>query len=107
MKCAFCSILIFNTTAGSLFHYLSQIDSFCYNNYGPWLIGLCLSSKIYILNGRCNGYLLGSFTSNQYEGSNVVDYNIISKKILHRVRTFREKGLTDYSDHWPRTLSLP
>ncbi len=82
------------------------LDTLYYNCYGRWLLDLCLSSKICILNGRCNGDLVGSFISHQKEGNSVVDYNIISKRIYQRVRMFKVCFMTDYSDHCCLSLRI-
>jgi hypothetical protein len=84
----------------------STMDTVYYNNYGRWLIDLCLSSKICISTGRCNGDILGSFTSHQTKGACIVDFNIISKCIFQRVRMFRVCNLTDYSYHCPLSLRI-
>ena len=80
-------------------------DSLYYNEYGRWLIDLCISAKFAILNGRCLGDLRGIFTSHQTEGSSVVDYNIVSKDFFQRVKTFSVLSLTDFSDHCPLCLN--
>ncbi len=81
-------------------------DSLYYNEYGRWLIDLCISARLALLNGRCLGDLRGLFTSHQPEGSSVVDYNIVNKDFFNKVRTFSVHSLTDFSDHCPLSLNV-
>lgn len=84
----------------------NSLDKLNSNGYGRWLTDLCISAKLSILNGRCSGDRLGQFTSHQAEGNSTVDYNIISKRIFDRVRTFKVGSLTDFSDHCPLSLRI-
>ncbi len=84
----------------------SYIGYFILQQFDRWLIDLCLSLIICILNGRSNGDLLCSFTNHQKEGNSVVDYNIISKCIYQRARMFKVCFLTDRSDHCPPSLRI-
>ncbi len=74
------------------------------NNYGRQLIDVCNGQFLCILNGRVIGDYFGNYTCLKYNGSSVVDYNLISKDIFTLVESFTILPLTEFSDH--RTLSL-
>ncbi len=83
-----------------------SLDRDYYNDYGKWLIDLCISARLAIVNGRCLGDVRGVYTSHQPEGASVVDYNIVSKTMFDKVNSFTVQSLTDYSDHCPLSLSV-
>ena len=73
----------------------SQLDT-----RGKHLLEICIESKLRILNGRCLGDTLGSFTCHTYNGSSVVDYAIASEEILKNILYFYvQKFDGTLSDH--------
>ena len=52
------------------------------NEYSKSLINMCQSFKLRILNSRILGDLLGQFTSYHYNGNSMVDYALISDKLI-------------------------
>ena len=69
------------------------------NGQGKSLINLCRSLRLRILNGRVIGDLLGQFTSYHYNGNSVVDYAIVSEKLIPDVSYFQVSIPGVYSDH--------
>ncbi len=76
------------------------------NNYGRQLIDVCNGQFLCILNGRVMGDYFGNYTCLKYNGSSVVDYNLISKDIFSIVESFNVLPLTEFSDHRPLSLNL-
>ena len=79
------------------------------NKYGKKLTDLCLTSKLYIANGRTLGDLNGKFTCFEKNGTSTVDYAIISENLNAFIHSF---SITDPflgSDHCilKLTVSLP
>ena len=52
---------------------------------GKELLELCISNQVRIINGRSFGDSVGIFTCFNYAGSSVVDYFIVSEKLLEYV----------------------
>ncbi len=71
------------------------------NSYGQWLLDLCISLKLCILNGRSIGDLTGRFTCFKTTGQSVVDYHISSKSLFQNVQFFKVENFTEWSDHCP------
>ena len=61
----------------------SQLDT-----RGKHLLEICIQSKLRILNGRCLGDTLGTFTCHTYNESSVVDYTIASEQICKDILYF-------------------
>ena len=76
------------------------------NNYGKFLIELCISSQLAILNGRCIGDLSGKFTCHKENGQSTVDYHIVSKCLFKSIQYFRVHDLSMWSDHCPVSSSI-
>ena len=55
------------------------------NQYGKWLIDLCIDNQMYILNGRTLGDFCGKFTCHTPRGSSVVDYLISSYSLSNEI----------------------
>lgn len=74
---------------------------------GKHLLEICIESKLRILNGRCLGDTLGSFTCHTYNGSSVVDYAIASEKICKDILYFHvQKFDGTLSDHCMTTTLI-
>ena len=71
------------------------------NSYGQWLLDLCISMKLCILNGRSIGDLTGKFTCLKTTGQSVVDYHISSKSLFKSILYFKVESFTEWSDHCP------
>lgn len=52
---------------------------------GKEIIDLCISNQLRILNGRSFGDSAGKFTCYNYAGCSVVDYFIVSEKLLNSI----------------------
>ena len=74
---------------------------------GSVLNDICTQTGLRILNGRCRGDMLGQFTCHTPRGSSVVDYFIMSQKLLHYVKFFHvNKFYGDLSDHCQISVML-
>ena len=51
------------------------------NQYGKWLVDLCIDIQMYVLNGRILGDFCGTFTCPISKGNSVVDYFISSNSL--------------------------
>ena len=76
------------------------------NNYGKTLLDLCIKTDLRILNGRTLGNLPGTFTSFQYNGKSVVDYIIMSEKLLTQATNMTVSPPNHLSDHSPINMQL-
>ena len=74
-------------------------DSKSTNQYGKWLIDLCMDNQLYILNGRTLGDMGGKFTCHTPRGSSAVDYLITSNSLSNEVLSMNVSDFTLYSDH--------
>ena len=80
--------------------------------HGSYLLSLCKSVSLSILNGRCIGDSLGSFTrfstcNKKYnENPSVIDYGLTSFPFLESIRYFRVADLTTLSDHCCITANI-
>ena len=68
------------------------------NGYGPKLVEFCISSGLYIANGRTLGDFQGKLTCHKWNGSSTVDYAITDLD-LNSLRAFTVKEQTPLSDH--------
>jgi hypothetical protein len=67
---------------------------------GKQLLELCIASQLRILNGRTLGDSLGKFTYHGPLGSSVIDYAIVSERLLDSVLYFPVHDLIrTVSDH--------
>ena len=76
------------------------------NNYGTFLVEMCCTSNIHILNGRLFKDKPGNFTCFANNGHSVVDYMIASSHLInsHIIDCCIEE--IDFSDHFPLSCSL-
>ena len=76
------------------------------NTQGRYLLDLCISSRIRIVNGRLDGDSYGDYTCYTPRGCSVVDYALVSADVLQEVLYFKVEDLPIYSDHCPIVLSV-
>ena len=69
------------------------------NKHGKWLLELCRSLDLRILNGRVKGDSFGQPTSHNRMGISAVDYAIIDQDMFKYVKSFIVKPPTCLSDH--------
>jgi hypothetical protein len=86
------------------------------DNRGKKLLDLCIGSKLRFLNGRMWGNSYGKFTCIKPSGSSVVDYVIMSEKLLENTLYFKFQILSPlikivtvgyHLDCWQVTLLTP
>ena len=69
-------------------------------SYGNQLIEMCMSANIKIVNGRVVGDRDGKYTCHTYNGSSVIDYIMVSKEVLRKVRYLKVNDLIgNLTDH--------
>ena len=79
---------------------------------GKHILGLCVQSRLRILNGRTLGDLEGKFTFHNSLGStgSTIDYIISSESFLHKFIFMKVnnliRSLSDHSDHSDRLVLL-
>ena len=76
------------------------------NKYGRYLINLCASNNLCILNGRIQGDRFGKFTCHKSNGASVVDYAILSNTLLRKVVYFSVLLLSFLSCHCPISFAI-
>ena len=76
------------------------------NKQSKDLLGLCVSSRLRILNGRYVGDLLGNYTCITNNGYSLVDYAIVSQDLLLSVKYFQTHDFNYLSDHTQTELYL-
>lgn len=76
------------------------------NQYGKWLVDLCIDNQMYILNGRTLGDLSGKFTCHTPRGSSVVDYFISSNSLSNEILSMNVNDISLFSDHCLISLKL-
>ena len=109
----------FNARTGTLLDYIND-DSTSYiplysfdkfyprhsqiKTYGKKLIGLCIASKLRIVNGRLDS--TGGFTCFTPRGNSVVDYLIVSESLFTIISHFEVGNPSMHSDHCPLLVNL-
>lgn len=74
---------------------------------GKFLNDLCIQTSMRILNGRTTGDHTGKFTCYTPNGCSVVDYFIVSEKLLDSICFFKVHDLVeDLSDHCKTSILL-
>ena len=73
-------------------------DSNTINQYGKWLIDVCMDNQLYVLNGRTLGDLRGKFTCHTPRGSSVIDYFISSTSLSNEILSMNISDLNLFSD---------
>ena len=74
---------------------------------GKHLLEICIGNKMRILNGRCLGDTLGSYTCHTYNGSSVVDYAVASESLYKNIIYFNVQKFDGcLSDHCLISLML-
>ena len=68
------------------------------DKFGKCLLDICKSTNMRILNGRF-GAASSKFTCNNWNGSSVVDYAIVSTEVLKKNKIFEVGEEIDESDH--------
>ena len=76
------------------------------NKYGRFLVNLCNSNNLSILNGRTRGDMLGKFTCYKSNGSSVTDYATVSSDLMKQMTNFSVLPLSVYSCHCPISFAL-
>ena len=76
------------------------------NGYGSKLVEFCISSGLYIANGRTLGDFQGKLTCHQWNGSSTVDYAILSQSLKSSIRHFRVLDSATGSDHCPLEIEI-
>ena len=76
------------------------------NTQGRYLLDLCISSRIRIVNVRLDGDRHGNYTCYTPRGCSVVDYALVSADMLQEVLYFKVEDLPIYFDHCPIVLCV-
>ena len=76
------------------------------NQYGKWLVDLCIDNQLYILNGRTLGDFCGKFTCHTPRGSSVIDYLISSYSFSNEILSMSVNDISLFSDHCLISLKL-
>ena len=84
----------------------ASYDSKNVNQYGKWLVDLCIDNQMYILNGRTLGDFVGKFTCHTPRGSSMVDYFISSCSLSNEILSMNVQDITLFSDHCLISLKL-
>ena len=69
------------------------------NEHGKYLIEMCKSLDLRILNGRCKGDSLGKLTFHGNQGISTVDYIITGHEIMNIFQNFVVRHPSPFSDH--------
>ena len=69
-------------------------DSKNINQYGRWLVDLCIDNQMYILNGCTLGDFCGKFTCHTPRGSSVVDYIISSNSLSTEISSMNVNDIS-------------
>ena len=69
------------------------------NEHGKYLIEICKSLDLRILNGRCKGDSLGKITFHGNQGISTVDYIITGHEIMNIFQNFVVCHPSPFSDH--------
>lgn len=75
------------------------------NSFAPYLINLCISSNVFILNGSKGRDIPGEFTHLSPRGASVIDYALVSPALLPLLSDFCVCPRSE-SDHLPVALTL-
>ena len=76
------------------------------NQNGTDLSRILNDSHMYIINGRCNGDLNGSYTYHGPNGSSAIDLCITSDNTFNQTLYFKVLDPVWYSDHCPISLAI-
>ena len=77
------------------------------NTRGDELLGFCKTNNYIITNGRKLGDIFGSYTSQQWNGSSVVDYLLTPNSDFDKIITFSIGNYNHWlSDHCPLYTEL-
>ena len=76
------------------------------NQNGIDLICIVNDSHMYIINGRCNGDLNGSYTYHGPNGSSAIDLCVTSDHTFNQTLYFEVLDPIWYSDHCPISLAI-
>lgn len=76
------------------------------NDYGKWLLDLCVTKHLFIVNGRVTGNTIGNFTYYGPNGSSVVDYFITHQPIFSLINYMKVHELSSISDHCAISLNI-
>ena len=76
------------------------------NQYGIWLVNLCISKQLVILNGRTTGDTVGNYTYYGPNGSSTIDYFIVHESLFKNVNYLKILELTTLSDHCAVLMSI-
>lgn len=90
----------------SKFHEPVKRNSFdnTVNKHGKWLLDLCRTFDLGILNGRTKGDTFGQITSHNRNGVSVVDYIVVDLELLPLVQSFVVRPPNYLSHHSQRAL---
>ena len=88
------------------FHVNRNNSDIITNDWGHFIVDLCISASLCILNGRTNGDITGKCTCIKKTGTSAVDLNIITKDLFNDVNYFQVKDFTEWSDHCPVAMSI-
>ena len=69
------------------------------NNHGKYLIELCKTCNLRILNGRTLGDSFGKPTFHGKHGTSLIDYIICDQDLIQNIKNFVVKPPTYLSDH--------
>ena len=76
------------------------------NDGGKWLLDLCITKQLLIVNGRVTGDIVGNYTYYGPNGSSTVDYFITHQSILNLVNYMKVHELTTISDHCAISMNI-
>ena len=88
-------------------HYLLDISISPRNNQDQvindrclFLIDMCISAQLRILNGKKLGDLTGDLTCHKHNGNSSIEYCIVSQNLFNEINLFEVGNhLSDLSDH--------
>ena len=72
----------------------ASYDSKNVNQFGKWLVDLCIDNQMYILNGCTLGDFYGKFTCHTPRGSSMVDYFISSCSLSNEILSMNVQDIT-------------
>ncbi len=85
----------------------SSLDRNVLNQNGNLLLDFCKQSSMRIVNGRCGDDIgVGNYTCTTSRGQSLVDYFIVSPKLIHSIASFNVGEPNILSDHSILSLIL-
>ncbi|RYA45856.1 endonuclease/exonuclease/phosphatase family protein [Enterobacter cloacae complex sp. GF14B] len=76
------------------------------DHYGKLLLHMCNSTGMLIANGVSLWSGTNGFTCRKHNGDSVIDYMLLSKAIMYRIKSFMFGQWTSKSDNWTLCIDL-